>query len=114
MKKLPKSEFTEFKKWCDYYIELFGLKQYRIVYRFKKLNGNYAQANIDDKGMIAVISLNSDLHDDYVSAKTHAKHEIIHLALSKLIFLGECRFVDSEEITDEEEMLVRRLEKVIN
>jgi len=113
MKKTSKKDFRTFKKEFLKYINLFGLKDYKLYFKHIKLKNNYATIEADERGKWAVINMTSEKHKDFCEPKCHAKHEAIHLLLHKLTNLAESRYCSFENLEIEEEALVRILEKMI-
>ncbi len=120
MKKTTKAEFNRFKKAFVYWQERLGLTQYRIDFFHEKLRQNdgttyYAQAQIFEKDKFVKVSLTTEVQDKSVDEgpEAHARHEVFHLLIHRLTWLGESRFLDEYEIEDEAEAIVVRLEKVL-
>lgn len=115
--KTTKENFKDFKKACVQYADLLGLKEYKICFLHEKLEESYARIEVNHRGMVAWIALTTEFEKDVLNGwcgpTTHAKHEILHLLVSRLVYLGESRFIAPDEITTEEERVVRRLESVI-
>ena len=109
--------FELFKKECWYWIDKLELNN--ATYRFydglreedkKKYNGAIIERNIEN--------LQADIWFDNKdkninTIKETAKHEIIHVLLFKLYFLGKSRQFTYGEYEREEEELVHKLEKII-
>ena len=117
--KIPKTHFERFKKEFNKWVTIFGLTQYRLVFRFEKDTTAYAWIDIDEEGKFATIGFTDEIldsnKDDYRNnpPETHAKHEAIHLLTHRLRWLGGCRYINSDELKEEFEALATRLEKVL-
>lgn len=115
--KTTKKDFARFKKEFLRWVDIFGLKGYRIVFYHNQLKGNYAQIHTDEEGMLAepafTILIDKTSLAGYKTPELHGKHEAIHLLLHRLLYLGTCRYVREDEIYQEWEKLVRILEKVL-
>ena len=106
---------AEFLRWRD----KLGLTQYRIVFYHKLLktreNTYFAQLDVSEKDKLVSVFLTTNIVDpkNDEGPESHARHEVIHLLIHKLTWLGECRFVSEDELYDEAESVVVRLEKVL-
>ena len=114
--KTTKKEFERFQKAFLYYVNLFGLKRYKVWFKIAKLDGSYATVTRCEKSKAMVVEFAS--HIDAFSRKgwqpeLTALHEAIHALLGELVHIGSCRWAHPSEIEDAEEGLVRVLEKVI-
>ncbi len=102
---------AEFLRWQ----QLLGLTQYRIVFHHRKLDGNYAVMEVKERGKLAQVSLCTAIEDPAVDEgpEAHAKHEAIHLLIHRLSWLGGSRYITDDDLDEECESLVTRLEKVL-
>ena len=102
---------TEFLRWRD----LLGLTQYRIVFHHIKMEDHYAGLKINEKGKLAEVSLCTVINNLAVDdgPEAHAKHEAIHLLIHRLGWLGGCRYITDDDLEEECEAVVTRLEKVL-
>ena len=113
--KTTKSQFNEFKQEFLRYVELLGLKDWKIYFRHEDIDG-FAQIIRNANESIATVSFCSELNREDMQdldIKMNAKHEAIHLLLSRYNFIASCRFVNDGEVSAEEERIVRILEKVL-
>jgi hypothetical protein len=115
--KTTAGEFEIFKKTFLKYVDLFGLKNYRITFQHIKLDENYAEIQRDCDSFSAIVRFTNYLEDcnklEYGSPEIHAKHEAIHLLLTFLVWKAQSKYITPTEIDQAEESLVRVLEKVI-
>lgn len=115
--KIPKSHFERFKKAFTKLQTELGLMQYRITFEHKKLDRAFAKLYSDQKSKSAIAILNTEIDDDtideYGTPEESAVHEVIHLLLSRLVWLGESRYLFDNEIDEEDESIVRRLERLL-
>jgi len=115
--KISKAYFNRFKKAFLYWQNLFGLTQYKIYFYLEKMEGVYARIIVGEEEKVACVKLNNQLDKKDASVdegpESHAKHEAIHLLVHRVGWLGEQRWTGSDEIHDEQEALVARLEKVL-
>ena len=117
MKKTSKAEFNRFKKEFLRWVEILGLQGYKIFFFHDPLENSYARIVPNEPGNAADVYFSSELSNTAKEAsegpEASGKHEAIHLLLNRLFFLGEQRFVGSDEMEHEWEKLVRILEKVL-
>ena len=100
----------EFKKWQ----REFGLNGWKVYFRYRiiKPKERFAELDRDCNNYVATASLNSEVPDynkPFVDIKRDAKHEAIHLLLSRLVGLAEYRYASNQEISESEEELVNKL-----
>lgn len=115
--KVSKADFNTFKREFLRWAEILNLKQYRYDFVFKPLDDNYAEIIISEESGVATVYFASELDgqdkDMCRGPEKVAKHEVIHLLLNRLYWLGLQRFVGSSESQHEWEKLVRILEKAL-
>lgn len=106
---LFKDEFTEWQV-------KFELSHYRIDFYLKDIKGR-ADIRIDNYGKCAAVRLRRDWgNDDKITEfklKDAAKHEAIHLLLSRFSDLAESRYIREDELISCEEELVRKIQELI-
>ncbi len=105
---------TEFLRWRD----LLGLTQYTIsFYKDKLEDEDYAQIKISESKKWADVILNAEIKGSTLTAdegpEAHAKHEVLHLLLNRMVWLGSARYIESSDLNEEWEAIVTRLEKVL-
>lgn len=112
--KTSKADFERFKSEFIKWQKRLGLTQYRIIFEHKKINGAYAELFVQEKEKVATAILSSELHNEKPGfndgSESHAFHEVIHLLLHRICYLGKERWTGSDEIPDEAEAIVVRLE----
>ena len=117
MKKTSKAYFHRFKKAFLYWQKRLGLTQYRISFTNKYHPDDYAEITIMQLGKCATVLLTTELTgpsaDSILNPEDHAKHEAIHLLLSRLTWLGQSRYIEQNDLSEEEEAVVVRLENVL-
>jgi len=113
--KTTKADFRLFKETFLMWQQRLGLTQYDVVFQHVEIDGRYAEITIQQLGKLATVRLNSDTGNEYLETdvRTHAKHEAMHLLLSRLAWLGQTRYLENHDLEEEEEAIVRRLEKVL-
>ena len=113
MSQTTKADFNRFKKEFNRLVPILGINGYRIDFEHKVLENSYAEVCINQMGHSCTVMYALNVVDDLMGLpEEHAKHEAIHVLLSKLAFLGEERYTGSSEIDDEIERLVRILERL--
>jgi hypothetical protein len=103
---------SEFKKWQ----KLFGLTGYKVYFECVPLEGAFADINVKQDEMVAVVRFNSKLPQRDIphrDIKRDAKHEAIHLLLARLEMNGRYRYIPENEIYEATEELVNRLMDLI-
>ncbi len=113
MKKTSKRDFDKFKAEFLHWVDEFGLVGYRLIFDHTPTKDSHADIIIDEEGKLAVICLSSILNPDFCGAEEHAKHEALHLLLSRLEYLGGLRYARDGEIKEESEKLIRILQKLL-
>lgn len=115
--KVSKAYYNRFKKAFLYWQEKFGLTQYDVAFFHQYVKDSYSQIIIREMGKVADVYLTTELEGNNLKAddgpESHAKHEAIHLLLYRLVWLGQSRYIENNDLDEEWEALVRRLEKVL-
>ena len=116
--KTSKAYFEKFKAEFLKWQKELGLTQYRIDFFHEKMDKNhYAEILVYELEKAVRISLNTEISKDSTKVddgpENHAKHEAIHLLLNRLRWLGSCRYIESNDLDEEGEAIVVRLEKVL-
>ncbi len=115
MKKTSKAFFERFKEsFLEWQMKL-GLTQYEIDFYLGPLDKNVAELEADEMGKLVSVTLVNRMsnRDNAKGPDTFAKHEAIHLLQSRFRYLAGCRYLDSDDLDEEEEAIIRRLEKVL-
>lgn len=117
--KTNKKHFNIFKSECEKWIEIFHLNGWGVSFIHQSHSqGTFATCYTSLTGMRSTIYLTDEWDDEIKkltpeALKESAKHEIIHLLLSRLSDNGRARYIDENEYDEAEEELVRKLEKII-
>ena len=83
--KTTKADFNAFKKSFIDWQNKLGLTQYDVCFEHAVLKSLYAQITTNQMGKTATVRLNRDTGTGVVSKpQDDAKHEAIHLLLSRL------------------------------
>lgn len=116
-RKVSKAYFRRFQKAFLYWQERLGLTQYRVSFTHEFDPKHYAEITIQQLDKSVTVLLTTELTglsaDSQESPEDHAKHEAIHLLLSRLEFLGSCRYIEGTDLKEEAEAIVVTLEKVL-
>lgn len=102
----------EFKKWK----QKFGLTGYKVYFKHEPLENSFADIEVNLGDMVATVRLNSKLPDKdkpHKHVALSAKHEALHLLISRLEKNGCYRFISSAEMYEATEELVFKLEDLI-
>ena len=113
--KTTKKHFELFKKWFKHYQDKFQLNEYRADFFHEKTGTSRAQIATNQMGKVTRVSFSTKwgegkLDEEFI--KITAMHECFHLLLSRLRWIAGCRFIGEEEITEEDERVVRKLENI--
>jgi len=114
--RTTKKQFEIFKKEFKRIQKLLGLTEWKVYFRHTELDGLFASINMDVEGMAATVAMTLRLDEDSkkeFSPKASGKHEALHLLHGKFAEYARRRYVTPDDIYEEQEALVRRLEKVI-
>ena len=115
--KTSKAYFNRFKKAFLYWQEKLGLTQYSVSFFHEKLEGEYAKIKIEEMAKIADVFLNTELEGRSLQAdegpEANAKHEVLHLLTHRIVWLGGARYIENNDLVEEWEAIVVRLEKVL-
>jgi hypothetical protein len=117
--KLTDKHFEIFKTEARFWINKFHLNNWKVYFNFEKLDVDaFALCSSDMLGKVATLSLNIDhsslgLEDLITAVKAHAKHEVLHLLISRVTSCGKYRFVSQDMYEEAGEELVRKLENII-
>jgi len=110
------NDFGLFQKYFKEYQQRFGLIGYKVYFKYEPLEHSFASVAVAQNDMVATVSLNSELplkDKSFKDVKHSAKHEALHLLLSRLEHRAYARYVAEEEIYEAVEELVFKLEGLI-
>jgi hypothetical protein len=119
MKRTSKKHFEIFKNECQKWVDKFELNNWDIKYHWKKLEKFDGGENIGVATYSAEVYLDKEIEDEHADTdltkfvKKTAKHEILHILLKRLAINASARYINECELTEAEEELVRKLEKII-
>ncbi len=108
-------DFSEFQKYFKLYQQLFGLTGYKVYFKYEPMD-SFAKIIGRQPDMIATVILNSKLPEEdkpFKDVRGSAKHEALHLLLSKLEDRATYRYATKTDIDEAIEELVFKLEDLI-
>ncbi len=108
-------DFAEFCKYFKEYQKLFGLTGYKIYFKYEPID-SFAKIIVNHPDMVVTVKLNNKLLDEdkpFKDVKCSAKHEALHLLLSKLEDRATYRYATKTDIDEAVEELVFKLEDLI-
>ena len=112
--KTTEADFQRFKCECMRLQEKWGLLDYTLYFTHGTPDDALATCNADDAGCVARLSYTAKvLVSDAQPIEISAKHEMIHLLLSRIEKIGSSRWAADDELENEIERLVVKLEKII-
>lgn len=109
--KTSKADFERFKKEFMRWVYRLGLTQYEIRFEHCKLEDAYAQIAPQEMDKIAVVRFAKEINchsKKYVERL--AKHEVLHLVVYRLRWLGGARYIEEHDLQEEWEAVTVRLE----
>lgn len=104
--------FKLFQRYFKKYQKEFGLTGYNVRFFRKKMDDCYAEILVNQDGKVARVNFSTNWIDRKITnieIKENALHECLHLLISRIVWLGTCRYIDDQEIPEEEESLVVKL-----
>ena len=111
--KTTVADFKLFKtSFLDWQVRL-GLTQYEAYFEHVQLDGKYAEIDINQIGKVVTARLSKEIGDVLSYPASDAKHEAVHLLLSRLSWLGQARYIENQDLEEEEEAIVMRLMHVL-
>jgi hypothetical protein len=114
--KKSNRDFEIFKSEFEKYRKLLGLTGWQIFYEHKPLDDKFASIKYVLSDGCATVMLNSELPShliDHKDIKRDAKHEAMHLLLSRLVWYANQRCVAQDALDEAEEEIVVKLEGLI-
>ena len=110
----PSKDFLAFQKEFLYWQQKMGCTGYKCYFKHEPLENSFARIKINSEEMVATVSLhNGPEEKEHKNVKRSAKHEAIHLMLSRLEDVAGRRHIRAGEIYESVEELVFKLEKLI-
>lgn len=116
MKTTPE-HFEIFKQECEKWIEIFGLKDWKIEFRHEEhLDNTTASLWASSVDRLAVIYLDPDWKHQEITPEAldlSAFHEVCELLIAPLTICAKARYVSEDEIMEGGHYIVRTLENVL-
>lgn len=116
--KTTKAQFSMFKSECKKWIKVFGMLGWKFYFvHGKDEPGAIAYCCFPDKSedRTFTLGLNKDISSvcSLVDIKCSAFHEVMEAFLYRISYIGECRYIQREEIPEERHNIIRTLEEVV-
>lgn len=114
--KTTKQHFEIFKKECQKWIEIYGLKDWKIHFFHENWDdSHYANIKMDLDGRIASINLESAWEEPVSNfqLKQIAFHEVSHLFFGRLEIIAKQKTTFNSEIDEEIHAIIRTLENTL-
>ncbi len=109
--KTSKTFFKKFKAEFNRFAKELGLMHYECIFYHEDLVDDNARIRARHDGKTAAVSLSTDV-ESYCTPEKLARHEALHLLLADYDGLAKHRYAPEIELDDENERIVRRLEKL--
>lgn len=116
MYKITKEHFSYFKKRCEYWQEIFGLKNWELFFKQSDLGDNTMARLLPTlEGYVTTVFIakKSDWPVTREALDYNALHEICHLLLHRFSKNAQWRYIQLTELEESEEEVVRTLCNVI-
>ena len=114
MRKTTQAEFDRFKIECIRLQKEWGLLDYSLYFTHHTPADAFATCAVDEEGCTARLSLTGKFTvPDAPPVELLAKHEMIHLLIGRVEWVGRCRWATDSELDAEVERLAVKLEKLI-
>jgi len=116
MSKRTEADFQKFQKVFTKYQHEFGMTGYKVYFKHEPIEDAYASIYVNHDDHVATVRLDSScLPEDNKlrNVEASAKHEAIHLLISKLEYLATSRYCREDEIYQEVESIAHKLESLI-
>lgn len=118
--KTTKVHFELFKKECEFWINYFGLKGWRVEYFHRKLDDARAECGWSVSGRIATISLSTEWMEvdgtiiTEERIRVSAFHEVCELLLARFTMMAKNRIANHDDsVNEESHNIIRILENTI-
>jgi len=113
--KVTKQEFNQFKRACLKYQKMLNLMDWTLYIGQEEMDDRRASCYTLAANRTAkiVIATEWEPQDRDLGIESLAAHEITHLWLATLSYLGECRYVTESEMDLENERLAVTLSNVL-
>lgn len=108
-------DFAVFTEAVNKWQQTLGLTEWDIQLRHDKTDA-LASTYTNNEGRVATIILGKTWPNDPITqerVQRAALHEVLHILLSDMAWIGESRFIGTGEMTVAEHSVVRRLERAL-
>lgn len=110
--KLTNDDFEMFKKECEFWLDFFHLRDYKVYYEFKDIREAIADCTSNSVDRVATIRLTSSKKDFDIDVKMSAFHEVCELLLSDMhAYLSD--FYSEAICQQQTHYIIRKLENSI-
>ncbi len=117
--KTIKAEYRKFTAECNRLADMLNLRDWCIELKHddrdftgKTLGNKQACANINAPARLVSITLNTNRLVSFDPLRV-AKHEMAHVLLATMVYIGGCRWAHNDELEMEDERLARVFEKIL-
>ena len=110
--KLTNKDFEIFKKECEFWLDYFHLRDYKVTYEFTNIDNAFANCASDSIGRQAIISLNSDDYEFDVDLEMSAFHEVCELMLGD-IYAMLADYYSPSACQQQTHYIIRKLENSV-
>lgn len=114
------AHYAEYQRVCKAYIDLLGITEYRVAFKFTSIPDSYGQVTWNQENGIALFTLSSGPMTktswENFDVKRTALHEVIELLMSSAYtFMWDNLPVKRrKELTKEWHRIIRRLERLVD
>lgn len=115
--KTTAKDFEKFKAAFLHWQKELGLTHYQVVFECSQAEGVFARIDTNHAGKIATVTLAKNLSPEnhrHFDPALSGRHEAIHLLTGRLVWLAGARYLFAEDIVEEDEAIVRRLEHLFD
>ena len=118
--KTTKHHFEMFKAECEKWIERFGMFGWRYYYQHEDLKEGsqiaycFYPEEPTDRVFTLGLSINlQNLQETELDIRRSAFHEVMESFLFRMNYLAKARYIQPEEINEENHHIIRTLENVV-
>lgn len=110
---MTSQQFKRFKKEFIKWQSTLGLTEYTVNFKLKRIEDDWAQFALNAEGCVGTLTVSTAHKWTLKDIRTVACHECLHLLLARLTEIGSRRFVEEDELSNENERVVCVLEKML-
>jgi len=108
--KTGKKQFREFEESLRTWLGLLGCSEYDLCVEHAEADGAIASTSLNVPGCCGTVKFCKEAGEDPEPAAT-GLHEALHVLFARLLWMAEERFVSGDALRQEEERIVRILER---